>query len=93
MIPPFCVLVKYQIMVDRVSVSLHHHSICSADDVSFHGTQHTNVGRGPVKAKPVFGTIMNPVLLQHNVHLTLYHDLYSSTVVLQHSPALSADIV
>ena len=86
-------LVENQVMIDRMFVTFHHHPIGLTDHVSSHSTVSSDLRRASVKAKSIFGAVINPVLFHNKVSLALYLRLYPRTVVLQHPPAGSADVV
>ena len=80
-------------MIDLMFVTFHHHPIGLPDHVSSHSTVSSDLRRTSVKAKSIFGAVINPVLFHNKVSLALYLRLYPCTVVLQHPPAGSADVV
>lgn len=86
-------LVKDQVMVDRVVISLHHHSIGLTDHILPHCTILADFWGTSVKPKPVLGTVMDPVLLKNQLCLTINLSLHSTAVVLNHSRTLSAYVV
>ena len=93
MISTLSEFVEDQVMFNRVKISLHHHAISLTDHIHPHCAILADFWRTPVKAKPVLGAIMDPVLFKNQIWLTIYLRLHPTAVVLNHSRALSADVV
>ena len=85
LVSSLAVLVEGQVMFDFVEISLHHHAIRLTDHIHPHCAILTDIWRLPVKAKPVLGAIVNPVLFKNQICLTLKLRLHSTAIVLNHS--------
>ena len=85
--------VEDQVMIHSVVISFHHHPVGLPNNIPPHGAVSPDVRRSPVEAKSIFGTVVNPVLLQQHLCLTFHLNLYSTAVVLDHTITGSADVV